>query len=261
MSESVDSSTTQLVDWERELLSNPSDWHGSLDTPLAVVNRSFPGGLSDVAKKLNAEFDAKRAEAVPVKKPEPKNPDAVLTYAQLEEHDACDNSYTFRDLWGDSVEVTPELAKKYAGEFDWAWAASNLLPTAVYRLWEKGQKVAREQHKAMVSKEDYRHRYLPNGAKRMRFTELQRERHADRMDVINNWFREQQAVTFAKMYVNRHRTFKTSKTEKMLEEFVSKVDNLVRAIETMNTKEQFKEDWEIMDILGGRLRDIARRVS
>ena len=53
---------------------------------------------------------------------------ARITYAQLRASGACrDQLALFKRKFGDSVEVTVQLAESVANEFDWDWVASKLL--------------------------------------------------------------------------------------------------------------------------------------
>ena len=69
----------------------------------------------------------------------------TVTLAQLKSLDAClGEAQRFAELFGDSVTVTRELCVNHAGDFDWQWAARNLLSNTqrdVYyaqrkRLWD-----------------------------------------------------------------------------------------------------------------------------
>lgn len=52
----------------------------------------------------------------------------TLELSTLIELDACkDQVNLFREKFGCSVEVTPELCVGVAAEFSWDWAAQNLL--------------------------------------------------------------------------------------------------------------------------------------
>lgn len=230
--------------------------------PFPTVTRSFPGGLSNVAEELNAKFSGRVLQSVePVKKTEPKRPENVITYAGLLELDPCENVETFKELFGDSVEITVELAKEYADKFDWGWAANALLPREVSRLYDKAMKVVREQLRAAHTVENYRYRYTPSGAPRKRFTEKQKSRHLENLARMDVWYREKMATTFARLYVNRTRAAKPTKTEKLLSEFGSKVEALMKSIRDMNDKEQFKEDWELNDALNARLNSVRYRIN
>ena len=53
----------------------------------------------------------------------------IITLAQLKAAGACANALQrFAAAFGESVQVTPSLAGKYADQFSWDWAADNLLP-------------------------------------------------------------------------------------------------------------------------------------
>jgi uncharacterized membrane protein len=66
----------------------------------------------------------------------------VLTLQQLVDLGACESQVElFAARFGDSVDVTPGLCERYATEFDWEWAAGNLLSANAYEakersLWE-----------------------------------------------------------------------------------------------------------------------------
>lgn len=49
----------------------------------------------------------------------------------------------FQDLFGDSVELTVELAAKHATEFEWTWAADSLLSEAASEEFEHREHVIR----------------------------------------------------------------------------------------------------------------------
>lgn len=51
-----------------------------------------------------------------------------ITLEMLENRDACyGQQKLFRELFGDRVEVTPELCVKHAKDFEWRWACEELL--------------------------------------------------------------------------------------------------------------------------------------
>ena len=55
----------------------------------------------------------------------------TITLDMLYARDACQPQVSrFIRLFGQSVEVTPEACTAVAGQFDWGWAAHNLLPAA-----------------------------------------------------------------------------------------------------------------------------------
>ena len=81
----------------------------------------------------------------------------IITLSQLKAAGACANALQrFAAAFGESVQVTPSLAGKYADQFSWDWAADNLLPAparaeyeiVVARAWaECAQAVAPAQAK------------------------------------------------------------------------------------------------------------------
>jgi hypothetical protein len=53
---------------------------------------------------------------------------STLTIDTLTAKDACAPQVDlFRELFGESVTITPELCVEHAAQFDWGWAAENLL--------------------------------------------------------------------------------------------------------------------------------------
>ncbi len=57
----------------------------------------------------------------------------ILTLETLKLMNACyGQALLFQELFGDSVEITPELCIKHANDFDYNWAARNLLSKTGY---------------------------------------------------------------------------------------------------------------------------------
>ena len=66
-----------------------------------------------------------------------------ITAAMLRENDACEEEVKkFEHLFGESVIPTKELALQYADEFDWEWAADNLLSQAQLNVYTAAIKPA-----------------------------------------------------------------------------------------------------------------------
>ena len=62
----------------------------------------------------------------------------TITLQQLIDKDACkDQVELFKKTFGDSVEVTRELAIKYAQYFDFIWAADNLLDAPAWKIYKE----------------------------------------------------------------------------------------------------------------------------
>ena len=56
-----------------------------------------------------------------------------ITAALLQEKDACEIQVRrFEDLFPNGAEITSELCVKHARDFDWSWAAKNLLSPDKY---------------------------------------------------------------------------------------------------------------------------------
>ena len=69
---------------------------------------------------------------------------AVLTLKQLIDAGACqDQVDLFRQEFGDSVNVTVAKARRYAGRFDFAWAARCLLDAPARAKYDKAHNAAR----------------------------------------------------------------------------------------------------------------------
>ena len=72
---------------------------------------------------------------------------ARITYAQLRASGACrDQLALFKRKFGDSVEVTVQLAESVANEFDWDWAASKLLKAAAWDEYYRVRAAARDEY-------------------------------------------------------------------------------------------------------------------
>ena len=62
---------------------------------------------------------------------------STLTIKTLEAKGACTSQVErFRDLFGDSVTITPERCVEHAAQFDWSWAAKKLLAPSAYVEYE-----------------------------------------------------------------------------------------------------------------------------
>jgi hypothetical protein len=71
----------------------------------------------------------------------------TITLAQLENANVC-SVYTekFRELFGNSTEVTVELCVRHAQDFDWNWAADNLLTATARRAYDDATATALKAH-------------------------------------------------------------------------------------------------------------------
>jgi hypothetical protein len=72
-----------------------------------------------------------------------------ITLAQLKKHDACTRQLLlFKQMFGDSVQVTEALAIEVAQQFDFDWAANKLLGESALAEYAKVQDLAwAEYHK------------------------------------------------------------------------------------------------------------------
>ena len=67
----------------------------------------------------------------------------IITLSQLKAAGACANALQrFAAAFGESVQVTPALAGKYADQFDWKWAADNLLSIPAWTEYEAARVAA-----------------------------------------------------------------------------------------------------------------------
>ena len=72
---------------------------------------------------------------------------ARITDAQLRAAGACcDQLPLFRRKFGNSVEVTVQLAESVASEFDWDWAARNLLKAPAWAEYDRVTAPARAEY-------------------------------------------------------------------------------------------------------------------
>jgi hypothetical protein len=62
----------------------------------------------------------------------------VITTKLLKSRGVCSYQVRkFRELFGESAAVTVAGCRKVAGEFDWGWAARNLLPDPADKAWRE----------------------------------------------------------------------------------------------------------------------------
>ena len=71
----------------------------------------------------------------------------IITLRQLERLEACEEARDkFQELFGDSVEVTIELAKKHASDFHTDWLAQHTLEASARGEWERARAAARGEY-------------------------------------------------------------------------------------------------------------------
>ena len=64
--------------------------------------------------------------------------DMRITLSQLKSLNACKSQVDkFSELFGESVDVTPELCVSHAQDFDWGWAAKNLLTDSAWAEYKR----------------------------------------------------------------------------------------------------------------------------
>ena len=69
----------------------------------------------------------------------------IITAKKLESLGACANQVElFRHLFGERQKVTVDLCRKYAANFDWDWAAANLLSAPAWKAYEEAEATARK---------------------------------------------------------------------------------------------------------------------
>ena len=70
----------------------------------------------------------------------------IITLRQLERLEACEEARDkFQELFGDSVEVTIELAKKHASDFPIDWVAQHTLGAAARDEYVRAEASARDE--------------------------------------------------------------------------------------------------------------------
>jgi hypothetical protein len=66
--------------------------------------------------------------------------------ASMLEHACKEQRDLFRDLFGESVEVTEDLCGEHADKFDWDWAASRLLLEDGRARYKRARALIRDQY-------------------------------------------------------------------------------------------------------------------
>ena len=62
----------------------------------------------------------------------------IITLQQLKDKDACTPQLLlFKETFGKSVTLTEELCIKHAQDFDWSWAAYNLLSAPARKVYNE----------------------------------------------------------------------------------------------------------------------------
>ena len=71
----------------------------------------------------------------------------IITAKKLESLGACaDQVELFRHLFGERQKVTVDLCRKYAANFDWDWAAANLLSAPACNAYDETEATARKAY-------------------------------------------------------------------------------------------------------------------
>lgn len=103
-----------------------------------------------------------------------------ITYTLLLYKGACrEQRRLFALLFPEGVEITPELCVQHANDFDWTWAAENLLTKAAYITFTDQRWAARlafDQCTDRIGSDYYASLYAP------RMTQDQKEAAADKFN-------------------------------------------------------------------------------
>ena len=71
----------------------------------------------------------------------------TITLQQLRDHNACASQVAlFQKYFGSEVELTSEVVRKYAQEFDISWCAQNLLTSELYERYYEAIAIAWKQY-------------------------------------------------------------------------------------------------------------------
>lgn len=184
---------------------------------------------------------------------------AIIEYNTLVERDACDEREQFYSMFGDKAEVTVELARKHAHDFDWGWAARNLLPDRLSAQWSRFVESNRNKFRAEVELAEYNLHYTSTGRRRAKPTELQRKQHDKMLEKLRVATHENEAVLFANLYT--HRDLKPPKTDTLIKEFEDKIKALVIEIVKANEKESIHDAYQLADIIERQLNQLGYRMS
>ncbi len=151
----------------------------------------------------------------------------TLTLITLKTNNACNEQVElFQKLFGDSVEITPELCIKHANDFDFTWAANNLLSKsslykyrnirdteyAIYineRNTEWGKYLTKEtmaRNKYNISRNTTSNEYNDKNSVVYKKYYAERKSASDKYDnktnTIYNKFCAEKASAFANAYIN-----------------------------------------------------------
>jgi hypothetical protein len=98
-----------------------------------------------------------------------------LTLAQLKEAGACSSARKrLKRVFGDAVDVTPELCQTHADEWNWGWAASNLLTVPALSDYKRAIVPALAEYKRVTAPawDEYKRAIVPALAEYKRVTAL-----------------------------------------------------------------------------------------
>jgi hypothetical protein len=99
-----------------------------------------------------------------------------LYISQLIDKNACQSQVDlFRSKFGESVDVTPELCARVATEFEFCWAAGNLLSDSAGAEYDRAMAPARAKY-SRASRALYKYECEPSTAEKVAWTEFMRAR-------------------------------------------------------------------------------------
>ena len=140
----------------------------------------------------------------------------ILTLETLKSKKACNEQVElFQKMFGDSVEITPELCIKHAKYFYFNWAAKNLLSNAALNKYNAEKNAAWEKYDAERNAASDKYHAEENAAwekydaeRNAAYDKYNAEKNAalDKYHVEENaaWekYRDERASIFANAYIN-----------------------------------------------------------
>lgn len=156
---------------------------------------------------------------------------APLDFATLESKRACEERYTFQDLFGDSAEVTVEKAREVADKFqDWGWPVRNLLPAEYQQTYNKFVELQQDKLRIKMQAALLERDYTASGRKRTFVSERMRQRYMDRIAKVERETLEVRATTWAKLYIDYMNNAKIRQLNKLKGEFTKSLTELMTKV-------------------------------
>ena len=160
---------TALARWRRQHNINTNRITHAQQVERDEIERRYQDGKRRVIMLMTvpharlfgelAEDNARNIVAAKPKNVQLRDGDVLVTANTLRQLGSCQGYVDlFRRNWPNGTVITPELCVKHYEQFEWGWAANNLLALDHFSIWERRTYDRMDALGLMRSKESQKHR-------------------------------------------------------------------------------------------------------